>query len=92
MGQLEARGVDYVILGSLHRNEIGRLQDLLAANCASFRVEASFPPRTYVFRVGDGRGVTQDAGATQPDACEAIATHARANVDRTFNETWRKTP
>ena len=92
VAELEARGVDYVILGSLHYNELGRLHDLLEANCAAFRVEASFAPRTYLLRLADGRRVTPDAGAAQPDACDAIAAHARANVNRNFNETWRGAP
>lgn len=49
---LDERGVDYVLLGSLHVDELERLHPLLQEDCDAFDVEAFFEPRTYLLRVG----------------------------------------
>ncbi len=90
--ELADRGVDYVILGSLHHNELGRLHDLVAANCAAFRLEAAFEPRTYLLRHAAGSGAASAGPAPAEDACRAVAEHERANVGRSFSETWRAAP
>ena len=82
---LRARGVDYVLLGSLHVNELARLHPLLQRHCDSFRVEAFFEPRTYLLRVEEAGGV-----AGEPDACEAMAAYALDSAGRDFNrDNWR---
>ena len=42
---------DYVLLGSLHALEAPILSLRLAESCAALELVASFPPRTYLFRV-----------------------------------------
>ncbi len=95
--ELAARGVDYVILGSVHRNEIGRLRDLLEATCAEFRLEASFEPRTYLLRLARDSLAAPREEVTPPaadpiDACEAVGAHGRANAGRTTFESWLNAP
>ncbi len=102
---LRERGVDYVLLGNLHVNEIERLHPALQQHCESFSVEAFFEPRTYLLRVGEtgegpaedttargatARGATAGGATAESDACAAMAAYERDSVDRDFNrDNWR---
>ncbi len=95
--ELAARSVGYVILGSLHHNEIGRLHDLVGATCAEFRLEASFEPRTYLLRLARDSlaatwGEVTPQAADPIDACEAVEAHGRANAGRTTFGSWLNAP
>lgn len=75
---LRRQGVDYVVLGSLHSDELLRLAPLLEPQCSELEVEAFFPPRTYLFRLG---GTGQPSGI---DPCQALDDHEKANANRNF--------
>lgn len=75
---LRRQGVDYVMLGSLHTDELRHLAPRLERHCDELEVEAFFPPRTYLFRLGD-------SGARDGlDACQALENHRKANANRQF--------
>ena len=69
--------IDHVLLGSLFINEIKQLGDHIADNCGAFSVVASFPPRTYLFRLRE-----QPVPKEQSEACRAIADFKEANAGR----------
>jgi hypothetical protein len=77
--ELVDRGVDYVLLGSVHVHEVEILADLLQAHCESFSVEGFFEPRTYLFRVREPGELARGAGA-----CQAMEHYVRANANRDF--------
>lgn len=75
---LRRLGVDYVVLGSTHVDELRRLAPRLERQCEQLEVEAFFPPRTYLFRIRNG------SAPGEPAACEAIEHHRNANTNRRF--------
>jgi hypothetical protein len=77
---LRRQGVDYVILGSLHTDELQRLAPRLERQCGELEVEAFFPPRTYLFRLGDS------GPPGEMDACQALDDHRKANANRRFRQ------
>jgi hypothetical protein len=77
------RGAGWILLGSLHNREPAVLGLLVEANCAALRLEAFFPPRTYLFRIAGG----SDDAPTAPgpdDACAAAAAYVAASEGRSF--------
>ena len=80
VGDLRRKGVDYVILGSLHADELVRLAPRLEPLCSELEVEAFFPPRTYLLRLGNSESPGES------DACQALEDHRKANVNRRFTE------
>jgi hypothetical protein len=70
--------VGWILLGSLQFREPGRMAELIEANCGALRLEATFPPRTYLFRLA-ASGDAPEAGAP---ACRAIAEYRAAHVGR----------
>lgn len=48
---MRARGADHIVLASLWIEDAWALADLISANCDQIRIEAAFPPRTWVFRI-----------------------------------------
>jgi hypothetical protein len=76
--RVRAQGAEWILLDSLLFQEPLRLAPLLAANCRQLRVAASFPPRTWLFRIAD-----RDAAAGT-DACAAIDTYLAANEGNSF--------
>jgi hypothetical protein len=80
LDDLRRQGVDYVILGSLHADELVRLAPLLERHCSELEVEAFFPPRTYLFRLADS------GPPGEMDACQALDDHRKANANRRFRQ------
>lgn len=74
--RLQEAGVDYILAGALHHSERRRLPEHLTALCSELTVEAMFPPRTWLFRVGPG----------SVGACDAAAAYATANENLWFGE------
>ena len=73
--KLRREGVEYVVLGALHRAEWPRLAQRLAERCEDLTLVATFPPRTYLFRLGPVASAARDTAAVLPGdnrACAAI--------------------
>lgn len=95
--RLAERGVDRVLLGSLHVNEPRVLHDLLAESCDAFAVEAYFEPRTYLLRPradsGGGGSEAAEAAAGRADACAAMEAYEEASRARDFStDRWHAGP
>jgi hypothetical protein len=71
-------GTSYLLLGSLHWNEVLTLQGRLAADCRHLLVVRQFPPRTWLFRVTDAEA-PDDAG------CRAMADYHKASLGRNLD-------
>ncbi|MGH7541223.1 MAG: ArnT family glycosyltransferase [Gemmatimonadota bacterium] len=86
--RLADRGVDYVLLSSLHVNEPGALFEALEPGCTRLVAEASFPPRTYLFRLRDPTADGPDGGGAG-GACAALAAYADSSRSRRFDlDAW----
>lgn len=75
-----AAGAGWVLLGSLSVAEPGPVLRRLRGGCDHMSVVASFPPRTWLFRL-------LDAPAPDSTACAAFADYQRANFSRDFFRT-----
>ncbi len=76
---LREQGASWILLGSLHLQEPGRLLDAVEANCARLTVAAYFPARTWLF------SLRPPASAAEADAsCRAAAEYRERNRGRDF--------
>ena len=81
---VRGRGAGWILLGSLHVRERPALARLVQANCAALRLDAFFPPRTYVFRIMSAPVEAATASASN-DACAAAAAYLAATEGRSFD-------
>jgi hypothetical protein len=75
---LRSRGVEHVILASLHWADLGQLPAVLEPNCGAFTLVRHFPPRTYLLRLRSPEEPDDGSG------CAAVAEHRARNVSRDF--------
>jgi hypothetical protein len=81
---LQRAGVSYILLGSLRSSEMALLK-VLESHCASIKVAATFPPRTYLFRVVPGSTSVSDS----TESCTALSNYRRDAKGRDFGtEQW----
>lgn len=86
---LRERGVDYVLLGSVHFTEAEVLEGWLTTFCDELSVEASFPPRTLLLALraeaeSTGVGSVDPPGSEEQNACAALLEYRAANVGHDF--------
>ncbi|HEY2804690.1 MAG TPA: hypothetical protein VGI92_02410 [Gemmatimonadales bacterium] len=78
VAQAEAAGAHWLLLSSVQAIETGPLLKRLHDECGDLVVEATFPPRTWLFRL-------RDRPAADSSGCRAIAEYQRLNRGRNFD-------